>query len=521
MRMLDIAKMAVHNLRRRPGRSLLNLLGITLGATTILMTAAGSDGVKKSLHSLLEKSEFTRKVIANYESLVKESDIEESEWRIDADIEPERTERLEKALKNHVLRAKRRKVGQWRLIDSEALKKFEGIESALDVVPAVRLNFDFVHGQFNQTANGSGISPNAFGLPERIVAGEMIGEDDLDQVLIHELLAYQMGFVTQEELDSLIGSEITAVFAADRKKNELSNLLSALENGDLAGLLEEQTELLSAVKGLVGDTDLRTLTNTQKRLIRSSLKTMVPQTTKEPADIERTFKIKGVYHNIGDTDLFSIFKRFALDPVQPVLFHFNTATQLQLSTRGKKNFYSATIYVDSFKNLQPVENEIQQLGFRTSSARDMLAEIDQRIDDISKMIYFIAVSVLIVTAIAISNALIVSVMERTQEFGIMKSLGAQTKHVVWLMLFEGALLGAAGSALAVLLSLAIGKFGQGYLRQYIEGRVNQSISGDLISFSPIWIVIAILAAMIVCSLASVIPAWRAARLDPVIAMRKN
>ena len=65
MRLLDIATMAIHNLRRRPSRTLLNLLGITLGATTILMTAAGSDGVKNSLHSLLEKSEFTRKVMVN------------------------------------------------------------------------------------------------------------------------------------------------------------------------------------------------------------------------------------------------------------------------------------------------------------------------------------------------------------------------------------------------------------------------------------------------------------------------
>ena len=194
---------------------------------------------------------------------------------------------------------------------------------------------------------------------------------------------------------------------------------------------------------------------------------------------------------------------------------------MQLSTRGRKYFHNATIFVDSFQSLESVEKEVKELGFRTSSARDMLAQIDQRIKDISRAIYFIALSVLVITAIAISNALIVSVAERTQEFGIMKSLGARTKHIVWLMLIEGALLGAAGGALAVLLSFAISKVGQGYLRQYLEGRVNQPVAGDLISFSPIWIAIAILAGMIVCALASVIPAWRAARLDPVVAMRKN
>ena len=57
MKLLDIVRMAIHNLRRRPLRTLLNLLGIKLGTTAILMTAAGSRGVKDSLHSLLEDSE--------------------------------------------------------------------------------------------------------------------------------------------------------------------------------------------------------------------------------------------------------------------------------------------------------------------------------------------------------------------------------------------------------------------------------------------------------------------------------
>jgi len=316
-------------------------------------------------------------------------------------------------MKRYLMEDKRRKHGRWRLIDQETLKDFEEIESAQDVVPAIGLSFDFVWNDFSQTTRASGISPIALGLPERIIAGEMIGDDDLDGVLIHEFLAYQMGFATQSELDSLIGSEITAVFENRKNESELAVLLRALENGDLHTALEEQKELLTAVKAVVGEADLRSLTDTQKRLVRSSLKAVVPTASENTTDIARTFKIKGVYHSMGETDLFSIFKRFMLDPAQPVLFHYTTATQLQFDSGGKKNFYSATVYVDSFKSLQPVETKIQKLGFRTSSARDMLSEIDRRIDEISQVIYFIALCVLIITAVAISNALIVSVMERT------------------------------------------------------------------------------------------------------------
>lgn len=521
MRLFDIAKMAIHNLRRRPFRSLLNLLGITLGSTAILLTAAGSDGVKRSLHSLLENSEFSRKVIVNYDSLVRESDLDESQWRIDVELDQERKDRLETALKNYVLQVKRQELGRWRLIDVEALEKLESIENTKDVVPAVRLNFDLIQGEFNQSAVGSGVSPKVFGLPDRIIAGEMIGEHDLEHVLIHELLAFQMGFVTQAELDSLIGSEITTVFTSDGSNKELAKLLSSLEKGNLEQVLSRQPELLAAIKATVGGVELGSLTDVQKKLVRSGLKAMIQEGPGKARTIERTFKIKGVYHSMGESDLFSVFKKFTFDSAQPVLFHFKTATELQLNSGGRKTFYSATIYVDSFKNLQPVEERIEQLGFRTSSARDMLSQIDKRIDEIGWVIYFIAICVLVITAFAISNALIVSVMERTQEFGIMKSLGARTKDIVTLMLFEGGLLGAVGATFAVLLSILLGKFGQGYLQQHLEGRVNHSLSGDLISFTPASIALAVLGAIVVCSLASIVPAWRAARLDPIVAMQKT
>jgi len=280
MKLLDIISMAIHNLRRRPMRTLLNLLGVTL--TAILMTAAGSQGVKDSLHSLLENSEFSRKLVVSFDSIVRASDLEQSEWKVEADISQQRIERLQAALKSHILVAKRRELGRWRLIDLETLETLEQVEAVQDVVPAVRLNFDFVKDEFVQIASGLGVSPDVLGLPDRIIAGEMIGEDDFDQVLIHELLAYQMGFATPAELDSLIGTEITTVFAADENKPELSTLLRSLETGNIGRVLEDQSELLSAITAIVGDVDLSALTEQQKKLIRKSLKAWgAEETTKQ------------------------------------------------------------------------------------------------------------------------------------------------------------------------------------------------------------------------------------------------
>ena len=112
-------------------------------------------------------------------------------------------------------------------------------------------------------------------------------------------------------------------------------------------------------------------------------------------------------------------------------------------------------------------------------------------------------------------------MERTPEFGIMKSLGARDRHILLLMLFEGTLLGVVGALLAVFSSWVAALAGQGILRRYVEHRIQDTVSGNLFSFSPLAIVTAFGLGILICSLASILPAWRAARLDPVVAMRRN
>ena len=103
----------------------------------------------------------------------------------------------------------------------------------------------------------------------------------------------------------------------------------------------------------------------------------------------------------------------------------------------------------------------------------------------------------------------------------MKSLGAKSRHVVGLMVVEGALLGAIGAGIAITVSWLLARFGQVWLRSYIEGRVNQTITSDVFSFSPSSVMIAFAGAVLICSLASIIPAWRAARLDPIVAMQRK
>ena len=75
-------------------------------------------------------------------------------------------------------------------------------------------------------------------------------------------------------------------------------------------------------------------------------------------------------------------------------------------------------------------------------------------------VYAVAAGILFLAMIAISNMLFMSVLQRTPEFGIMKSLGASNADVMSLMLFEGMLCGLLGSLVAIPIGFAIAMGGK-------------------------------------------------------------
>ncbi|WP_336330049.1 ABC transporter permease [Haloarcula sp. CGMCC 1.2071] len=140
------------------------------------------------------------------------------------------------------------------------------------------------------------------------------------------------------------------------------------------------------------------------------------------------------------------------------------------------------------------------------SGNDFVEEISDVIERITRFVTGIAVIALVVGAIGIANVMLVSVTERTREIGIMKAVGARNRDVMQVFLVEAALLGTIGSLLGVPLGLLVG-YGA---TRYAE---------VTFSLAPLWMALAVAVGVLVGVVAGLYPAWRAARVDPIDALR--
>ena len=121
----------------------------------------------------------------------------------------------------------------------------------------------------------------------------------------------------------------------------------------------------------------------------------------------------------------------------------------------------------------------------------------------------IAAVSLTVAGVGIMNVMLVSVSERTREVGLLKALGASGGQVLRLFLVEAALLSTAGGAL-------------GLLAGWLGTLAIRALYPDFPVAPPAWAVAAALAVSVSVGLVfGVLPARRAARLDPVVALARR
>lgn len=160
-----------------------------------------------------------------------------------------------------------------------------------------------------------------------------------------------------------------------------------------------------------------------------------------------------------------------------------------------------------------IENELFDLYgnedyYNVTSQEAMLETLSSVTRTLSIVLGGIAAISLLVGGIGIMNIMIVSVTERTREIGIRKAIGAKKKNILIQFLIEGLILTGLGGILGIIL---------GCIAITIIGNIGLVPA----VYSTKWILIAFFVSLLTGIVFGIFPAYKAAKLDPIVALRSN
>ena len=213
--------------------------------------------------------------------------------------------------------------------------------------------------------------------------------------------------------------------------------------------------------------------------------------------------------------------RFGRSDGDIVLVPYTTA---QKRLRGEDHFSELTLFVEDLDAVERVVAAVRRVlrrhhehgdEFRIETSQGEIDDANEFFRVLQQVGGGIAGISLLVGGIGIMNILLVSVAERTREIGIRKALGAKPRHILGQFLAESVVLSMVGGLLGILSGLGLGLGAAFVIQQFAPGAPFTSIVS---AESVLW---AVGFSSAVGIFFGVYPAFRAARLDPVEALRRT
>lgn len=144
------------------------------------------------------------------------------------------------------------------------------------------------------------------------------------------------------------------------------------------------------------------------------------------------------------------------------------------------------------------------------------------------MIFFLLTFIIIVAAFSVTSSLLISVVRKTREIGLLGALGGKPRHVAACFCFQGLLIGLAGTAAGIGMGFTALFFRNDIIRVFTELTSSQEVLTRFYQFSQLPahtsgsdITMIVVCSVVISTLAGLLPAWRAARLKPVEALRSE
>jgi putative ABC transport system permease protein len=196
-----------------------------------------------------------------------------------------------------------------------------------------------------------------------------------------------------------------------------------------------------------------------------------------------------------------------------------------------KPYQILLVKVSNYQYAEDVAKEIEKLFPLYSVTVFVPSALMRQVDNILGIVQIFLMAIgsisLLVAGVGIMNIMTVAVMERTREIGILKAIGAKSRTVLGMFLTEAVLIGIIGGIIGIFvgygLSYGLAQILSNFMQPQRQETVLQSPETQRLTvnpvFSPEWTIIAIVFAIIICIIFGLYPARKAAKLNPVEALR--
>jgi len=186
-----------------------------------------------------------------------------------------------------------------------------------------------------------------------------------------------------------------------------------------------------------------------------------------------------------------------------------------IGTESYQKYVIATAVVKSGIEPEKVKESLINEGYGVQTAKDLQSLLFTIVNTLQGVVFGFGIVALIASVFGIINTQYISVLERTREIGLMKALGMRGRHVSRLFQFEAAWIGLLGGVIGSLAAVVAGSLAN----PKITDLLSLGEGNFILIFVPWQIVGLITALTLVAMLAGFFPARKAAKLDPIDALR--
>ena len=490
MNFFDIISLSLRNLREAKLRSGLTTMGVIVGVAMIVTMVSFGLGLQRNTVARFRELDLFNEVTVFGRSLssLVEAGFNKRSGEGTSNAEEDRGERR---------RGPQPREASTRVLDEQAVDEIAKIPGVVSVEPNISF-LAYVRANERALARtvGGALVPNPATRFKEFAAGGMISAPDALEAVVDEDFVRDFGYGNAQDALGQTLSLLAPPTGGKSEKDEDDQLsffgipLEDEEGGEAPadGMVARSFRIVGVLReGKSGASRFRGMSLAASIYI--------------PLPVARAWSIE------HQDDLGQIATRLARETGA-------------LGENESAGYTSAIVRVSDPVLLTDVRQRLTEMGFSSFAIVDQLEQLRTVFLIINSALGLLGGISLLVASFGIANTMIMSILERTREIGIMKAIGAEDIEIKLIFFIEAAAIGLVGGSLGALAAWGIDAAANRIAYRFVLQPQGAS-PVDFFALPPYLWLGAILFAVVVSIVAALYPAARAARIDPVKALRHD